>query len=122
MCFFTSRRDPYVRDWDEPPPHRSNYSAHRGGSARVASLPAESFSRSRHGSREWVDADRREFVRERRSREYITYPTRVSREIEYYPARRSLGSTSEGPRLIEYRAPPPEETTYKREMRYVREG
>ena len=123
MCLFETQRDRDVRTWEEPPRHRSYYTAHHGGSARVATLPEESFRRSssRHGSREWVDGEKKEFIRERGSREYITYPTRVTREIEYMPERRSLGSVSDGPRRIEYR-PPQAETVYKKETRYIREG
>ena len=67
-----------------------------------------------------MDEDRREFLRATEGRDYITYPTKTARmEIGYYPASESLGNANGSPRMIEYREP--EQTVFKRKMRYIRE-
>jgi hypothetical protein len=93
MCLFTTKKeDRYVRNWDDPAPHRSYYSAHPDSRNAVqARLPEESFdsrrrshSRRRRSDYEFVDE------RPRRSREYIEYDRREydsRREVDYVPRR-----------------------------------
>jgi hypothetical protein len=101
MCLFsTKKEDRYVRNWDDPAPHRSYYSAHPDGTNAVqARLPSASFdSRRRSNSRRRHDDY--DFVQERprRSREYIEYDSRREidyarrRELDYYPASRPRSS------------------------------
>jgi hypothetical protein len=80
-----------------------------------------------------VDADRREFVRERRSRDFNEYPSRAGRNggaIEWEQPRSSFGGSTKGsgslaglpppPRpLIEYRVPP-EERVYEKRTTYIK--
>ncbi|KIW05602.1 uncharacterized protein PV09_03473 [Verruconis gallopava] len=102
MCLFrTEREDHYVRNWDNPDPHRSYYSAHPDGvNAVQARLPEESFSSRRrsHSRRRYSEI---EYVQERprRSTQYIEYDRREveyvpRRELEYYPARPRSSTSS----------------------------
>jgi len=104
MCLFSSSKEPYVRNYNDPPPHRSYYSAHPDGvnAVQVPDLVLESRRRShsrrrRSGpvlieerprrSREVIEYDRREI-------EYASAPHR--RELEYYPTRPRSSAGSVG--------------------------
>jgi hypothetical protein len=99
MCIFTSKREPYVRPFNDPPSHRSYYSARPDGlNATELTIPDEGFRRRSRASRDFV------VVQPRRSREIREYD--VSRAIEYRRSAESIGL----PR------------GYSREVRYLRES
>lgn len=95
MCLFSTTKKPYVRNFNDAPPHQSYYSARPDGlNATEMRLPRESFHRhSGHYDRAVVLAERprrtsREVIEYRRSEDSIRLPRgyerREVRRVERY--------------------------------------